>query len=120
MTDPQTGGRPYGAGSPASRQVAWFETYRYAERLAAHHGLSLDGLPIPGTVRWCGMADDDARKMLALVLGGVRDALNTDARQTAMADASREIAAAAPWSQLAQRVQAGRGGAYVPRRKDVA
>lgn len=112
----ETGGRFCGAGSLASRQVSWFEVYRYAEHIAAQHNLALDHTLIPGTPQWCGRPDDDARKLLALVLGGVRDALRNDAHQTAMADASREIANAATWSKLGR----GRGAAYIPRGKDVA
>lgn len=105
----------FGAGSPASQQVSWFEVYSYATRLAAQHGLGLESQPIPGTPQWCGMSDDDARKLLALVLGGVREALANDARQTAQADASHEISSAADWSALAQRIARGRG-AYIPRK----
>lgn len=96
-----------------SRQVnGWYETYLYAERVAAGHGVALDHGLIPGTPRWCGMPDDDARKLLALVLGGVREALANDTRQTALADASREISSAATWSEIGR----GRGAAYIPRR----
>lgn len=104
-----------GAGTPASQQVSWFEVYSYATRLAAQHGLTLEPQPIPGTPQWCGMPDDDARKLLALVLGGVREALANDARQAAQADASHEISAAADWPALAQRIARGRD-AYIPRK----
>lgn len=106
-----------GAGSPASQQVSWYEVFRYAERLAADHGVALDHHLIAGTPQWCGMPDDDARKLLALVLGGVREALANDARQTALAEASHEISAAADWSAVAQRIRNGRGDAYIPREK---
>lgn len=106
-----------GAGSPQSRQVAWFEVYRYAERLSTSHGVGLDHLPLPGTPAWCGMDDDDARKLLALVLGGVREALNHDAAQEHLADASKKIATSEDWSALARRIAQGRGNAYVPRRR---
>lgn len=101
------------AGSLSSRQVAWFEVYRFAEHVAAQHGLPLDHTLIAGTPQWCGMPDTDARKLLAVILGGVREALAHDASQAAMADASREISAAATWSALGR----GRGRAYVPHRK---
>ncbi len=103
-----------------SRQVSWYEVYRFAERLAASHGTVLDHQLIAGTPQWCGMADDDARKLLAVIFGGVRESLANDSCQASMADASREISAAAPWSALAQRVVQGRGGAHIERRKDVA
>ncbi|MDV7193253.1 DUF2742 domain-containing protein [Mycolicibacterium fortuitum] len=120
MPDQKLGGRPFGAGSPASRQVSWFEVYRYAERLAASHDVSLNHLPLPGTPAWCGMADSDARKLLALVLGGVREALANDTHQTAMAEASQAISAAADWTAMARaqlrHAHAVTSGAYIPRK----
>ncbi|MFN6549502.1 DUF2742 domain-containing protein [Mycolicibacterium septicum] len=116
MPDQKLGGRPFGAGSPASRQVSWFEVYRYAERLAASHDVSLNHLPLPGTPTWCGMDDNDARKLLALVLGGVREALANDTHQTAMAEASQVISDAADWTALAQRIRNRAGSAYIPRK----
>ena len=110
-----------GAGSPQSRQVAWFEVYRYAERLSTSHGVGLDHLPLPGTPAWCGMDDDDARKLLALVLGGVREALANEIHQDAMAEASQAISAAADWTAIARaqlrHAHAVASGAYVPRRR---
>lgn len=107
-----------GAGTPlASRQVSWFEVYSFAERFAANHDLDLQGLDLlPGTPQWCGMDDDDARKLMALVLGGVREALNHEVAQEHRADASHEISAAADWTALSKRIAQGRGPAYIPRK----
>lgn len=110
------------AGSPASRQVSWFEVYRYAERLATSEGVhTLDYLPIPGTPAWCGMDDGDARKLLALVLGGVREALTNDAHQSAMSEASQAISAAMDWTAVARsqlrHAHAVSAGVYIPRRR---
>ncbi|MET4432394.1 DUF2742 domain-containing protein [Mycolicibacterium sp. 624] len=104
-----------GGGTPHSRQVNWFEVHSYAARLATSHGVALDHHLIPGTPQWCGMPDDDARKLLALVLGGVREALHHDVVQEHRAAASREISSAGGWSAVAQTVRNGRGNAYVPR-----
>lgn len=105
-------------GAGTSRQVNyWFETVTFAERWAASHGVALDHRLIAGTAQWCGMPDDDARKLLALILGGVREALNHDTRQAALADASRDISTAATWSAVGR----GRGGAaYIPRIKEAS
>jgi hypothetical protein len=104
-----------GAGYPASQQVSWFDTFTFAANIAAQHGLSLSldhaSLPLAGTPQWCGMADDDARKLMALILGGVREALYYDARQASMAEASREISQAADWS----RISRPRSAVYIPR-----
>lgn len=103
-----------GAGSPASRQVSWYETFSYASRFAAQHGVGLDHLPIAGTPQWCGMADDDARKLLSLVLGGVREALNHDVAQEHRAEASREVSTSADWSAISRRIRC-RNEVYIPR-----
>ena len=102
-------------GTPHSRQVGWYEVYSYATRLAASHGIALDPTLIAGSPRWCGTPDDDARKMLALILGGVRDALRNDTNQEQMADVSKAVAAAADWPAIARSIQRHRG-AYIPRR----
>ncbi|ORA69343.1 hypothetical protein BST23_01455 [Mycolicibacterium elephantis] len=96
-----------GAGSPASRSINWYETLIYAGRIAAQHNVALDhrDLPIPGTMQWCGLPDGDARKLLALILGGVREALTNSSRQDAIADAGEAVWEAENWSQVAQQVQ---------------
>ncbi|WP_197382653.1 DUF2742 domain-containing protein [Mycolicibacterium mengxianglii] len=94
-----------------NQQVSWFETLTFAERFAASHGLTLNDLPVAGTPRWCDMSDRDARKLVALVLGGVREALSHDIRQEAMANVSREISTMAKWSSVGR----GRGPAYIRR-----
>lgn len=98
-----------------SAQVSWYPAYRFVAEYAAAHSLVLDHDLIAGTPTWCALPDSDARKLLALLLGGVREALANDARQAALADASHEISTAADWSALACRVRAGRGDAYIPR-----
>lgn len=104
-----------GAGSPASRQVHWHSTFEFAEKFAARHGLVIDHTLIAGTVRWCDLPDDDAQKLLALILGGVRDAIGNDAAQEVLVQASHEIAAMPDWRPL------NRGSVYIPRQpKEVA
>lgn len=107
--------------SPASGQVSWFETYCYSVRLANGHDVQLSSLPLPGTALWCGMGDDDDRKLLALVLGGVRDALRNDTYQSQMAEASKAVAASADWSAVARwnrdRAAARASGVYIERRR---
>ncbi len=104
-----------GAGSPQSRQVSWYEVYAFATRFAASRDVGLNHLPLPGTPQWCGLPDDDARKLMALVVGGVREALAHEMTQEQLADSARAIASAENWSALAQRVQNGRGDSYIPR-----
>lgn len=104
-------------GIPPSREVSWYSTYLFAERYAATHDVQLDHVPIPGTPDWCGMPDDDARKLLALILGGVREALANDARQQQMVDTSHDVAAAAQWISEHHRLLQNRANPrYIPRR----
>ncbi|WP_460358982.1 DUF2742 domain-containing protein [Mycobacterium sp. ZZG] len=104
-----------GAATPAypteeipqsSRQVSWFETYTYAMRIAAQHDvvLGLPSLPIAGTQQWCGLPDEDARKLLSLILGGVREALSNEIHQDAISEAGEDIWKAADWSAAARRL----------------
>ena len=51
------------------------------------------------------MPDDDARKLLALVLGGVREALANEIRQDAIEEAGRGVWEGEDWSQVARQVQ---------------
>lgn len=111
VTDNDVKARPDGAGPPASRQVAWFETYEYVARLAAEHRVVLELSAVAGTPQWCGLPDGDARKLMALLVGGVREALANDARQAAMAEASRSVSASANWRTVGQP----RPASYIPR-----
>lgn len=105
-----------GGGTPASRQVSWFPTYTFLERFAANADVLLEGLPIPGTPTWCGLPDDDARKLIALAVGGVREALAHDTRQQQLAEASHEVAAAARWISDENRFVQNRTRSYIPRK----
>ncbi|KUI37597.1 hypothetical protein AU195_18285 [Mycobacterium sp. IS-1496] len=95
-----------GGGTPPSRQVNWYETFRYAAHVAAQRGVALDHreLPIAGTLQWCGMADTDARKLLSLILGGVREAITNDARQDAVRDAGEAVWEGEDWSDAARQL----------------
>ncbi len=119
MTDRHDEDAPTGrGGGTPSRQVNWYEVYRFAERWASANGQHVVGnhALIPGTPQWCALPDDDARKLLALILGGVREALSNDIHQAAMAEASRQIANSENWSAVARRTRNGRGDSYIPRK----
>lgn len=94
------------AGAPGSRQVNWFETFTFATKIAAQHNVALDHrqLPIAGTMQWCGMSDTDARKLLSLILGGVREALTNDARQEAVRDAGEAVWEGEDWTDAARQL----------------
>ncbi len=99
-----------------SRQVNWFEVYEFAERWVASKSFGdLDlQMPIAGTPQWCSLPDEDARKLLAVIFGGVREALANDTHQAALAEASRAVAASPNWRTRP------RGASYIPRRKEIA
>lgn len=108
-----------------SRQVNWFEVYSFAARWAARccsydeDLLDYDGV-IPGTPQWCAMPDDDARKLLALILGGIREALRHDVDQEHRAEAARAIAESTNWTTQAGRLRGRSGSAYIHRLKERA
>lgn len=107
-----------GGGYPSSSQVSWFAVYQFAERWASSHDLDLlvHDLVIPGTPAWCSLSDDDARKFLSLILGGIREALSLEVDQEHRADASRAIAEATNWSTQANRLRGRSGPAYIERK----
>lgn len=88
-----------------SRQVAYLPVYELLTPLLGDPQL------IPGTPAWCQLADADPIKWQAVLWAAVWWTVAEDARQAAMADASRSVAASADWS----RVGRPRGEAYIPR-----
>ncbi|SCX24762.1 DUF2742 domain-containing protein [Mycolicibacterium fluoranthenivorans] len=121
MTDPnlyEDAPATIGGGTPESRQVNWYAVFRFVEHWSRRSTVDLfdHGLLIPGTPRWCALPDDDARKLMAVILGGVREALNHDVVQEHRADASREIAASQDWAVQAKRLTGRSGPAYIPRK----
>lgn len=105
-------------GHPSSRQVNWFEVFQFVERWVrskSSEDLNIQ-LPIAGTPQWCAMPDTDARKLMAVIIGGIREALNHEVVQEHRAAASRDVASSTDWSTIARRVRTGRGDAYVPRK----
>ncbi|MBP2455191.1 DUF2742 domain-containing protein [Mycolicibacterium lutetiense] len=104
-----------GAGSPASQQVSWWPVHEFITAAVAQ--ANYGPLPIAGTPAWCELADGDPRKLLALAVAGDHHVLRVETAQAAMADASREISAAADWTAMAQRIRNHSRSAYIPRRK---
>ncbi|WP_237394481.1 DUF2742 domain-containing protein [Mycobacterium paraintracellulare] len=71
--------------------------------------------PMAGTPAWCELDETDPRKLASLLDAARHWALRVETCQQALADASREVSAAANWSELADDIRRLRG-AYVPRR----
>ena len=107
------GGRPGGSTPPttmrrwvddnrsrrsvASREVDWYAVSEFVRPL-------LRSCPWPGTPAWCELSDHDPAKLAAVLWAGALWALNEDARQHAMAQASRDVSAAADWGAIGRRV----------------
>ena len=107
---PRSTGGERGVGST---QVAWFTVHEFVESVRAQ----LDCGPIPeaGTPDWQALADGDPRKLLACAEAGVHWALRRDTTQEQAAAASKAIAAATDWGQVAREITQ-RDGVYIPRR----
>ena len=105
----KAGGRPFGAGFPASQQVSWWPVHEFVEEL------DLPDLPFPGTPAWCALSDE--HKTLACIAAAEHYALALDIRQEHLADASKQIAAAANWAGVARNITRRESGIYIPRRK---
>lgn len=95
--------------STESRSVSWWPCYEFITALLG----SVDDLPVAGTPRWCGLPDDDPRKLLSLAAAGVHHVLRMEVAQEARAEASRAVSAAADWSSVGR----SRGRAYIERVK---
>lgn len=102
-----TGGRPFGAGVPASQQRSWWSVHVFVAALVSQ----AENLPAAGTPSWCALPDSDPRKLLALAVDGEHHVLRVEMAQEALADASRSVAASADWRDVGR----GRGSAYIPR-----
>jgi hypothetical protein len=87
----------------ASQQVSWWETHLFIEAAIAQ--ANLGPIPAAGTPAWRELDDSDPRKLLALAASGVHHCLRVDAAQSAMADASRAVSAAADWGRIGRRIR---------------
>jgi hypothetical protein len=93
----------------ASRQVAWEPVHRLLAPLLG------TPVPAPGTPAWVDLDDNDPDKWSAIFWSSMWWALAEDGRQTAMAEASRAISAAADWPAEARWIQRRRSSVYIPR-----
>ncbi len=87
--------------SSASREVAWLTVHEFVQHVLAAAG----SWPMVGTPAWCELDDDDPVKIAAVYDAAQHHALRLELNQQAMAEASRDISAAADWSAIAQRVR---------------
>lgn len=93
-----------------SRQIGWWSVYELLAPLLGDRPPAL-----PGTPTWQQLPADHPDKWRALLWSAVWWSLAQDTRQEASADASREIAAAADWSNLARRITSRNENNYIRR-----
>lgn len=95
----------------ASRTVDWWAVHTFVVPLLDEAG----SWPLAGSLAWQQLRDDDPVKLAAVLDAGRHWALRVDTCQTAMAQASQGISAAADWSAVARSIRRHRA-AYIPRR----
>ncbi|SLL18515.1 DUF2742 domain-containing protein [Mycobacteroides abscessus] len=100
--------------SPVSREVSWWPVHEFVAALVAQLD---EPLPTAGTPTWCALSGGDPRKLLALAVAGEHHVLRCELDQLASAEASKVIAAGTDWCRVAHAVLAGRGPAYIPRKR---
>ncbi|WP_100465906.1 DUF2742 domain-containing protein [Mycobacteroides abscessus] len=100
--------------SPASIEVSWWAVHEFITAVVRQANTSL---PLAGTPAWCALSGGDPRKLLALAAAGEHHVLRIELDQLASAEASKAIAAAVDWGRVAHTVLAGRGPAYIPRKR---
>lgn len=83
--------------------------------LARQHGPS----PMPGTTAWLALPYDDPRRRIGLGWAALCWAIEQDAKQAAIAGASRAVSAAGDWAEIARAAAGRRSTSYIPR-KDAA
>jgi hypothetical protein len=98
--------------------VSWPEVNRFITAAVAQ--ANAGPLPVAGTPAWCSLADSDPRKLLALAAAGEHHVLRCDLAQAASSDAAKALAATSDWTEISRAIRAGRGRAYIPRRKETA
>lgn len=91
-----------GAGDFAlhSRSVSWWPVHEFVERMTA----TVPGWPMAGSPAWCALADDDPRKLAAVLDAGQHHALRVETAQEERAAASQSVAAGADWPAIAQEI----------------
>ncbi|MEN4476862.1 DUF2742 domain-containing protein [Mycolicibacterium cosmeticum] len=95
-----------------TRAVDWYPVHRLVGPILE----SVESWPTAGTLPWHGLADHDPAKWCALLDAAQIWALETQLRQEAMAEASKQIAAAQDWAVQAQRILGRTGASYIPRK----
>lgn len=94
----------------SAASVAWWPVHQYAEPVLNR----IVSWPMVGTPEWCGLAEDDPRRIAAIFDAARHWALRIETCQHSLAEASKAVAAAIDWKGFARR-EAGRRAAYIER-----
>lgn len=84
-----------------SSAVAWWPVHEF---VTAVTDALADEWPMAGTPIWCELADDDPRKLAAVLDAAQHHALRMEVAQEARAEASKSVAGAADWPQVANEL----------------
>ncbi|MDQ1307869.1 MAG: hypothetical protein QG671_3703 [Actinomycetota bacterium] len=93
-----------------SRTVDWWSVHLYVEPTLDEVG----SWPMVGSLLWQHLPTDDPAKLAAIFDAAQHWALRVDTCQAQLAEASRDIAAAADWPKIARNA-IQRQGIYIPR-----
>lgn len=96
-------------GGIESRQVDWWSVHTFVLPTL----IRVESWPLAGSPAWRELADNDPVKLAAIFDAARHHALRVDTAQAAMAEASRDIAAA-DWSAVSREIRQ-RNGVYIPR-----
>jgi hypothetical protein len=97
----------------SSQQVSFWSVHERVAPLLEQ----VEAWPTVGTPAWCTLDDHDPVKLAALFDAAQHWALRVETNQRALAEASRDVAAAADWPGIAHAVRrhadATTSGAYI-------
>lgn len=83
-----------------SQQVSFWSVHTWVQRYLD----TVDDYPMPGTPAWCLLPDDSRAKWAGLLDFAQHHALRVETAQEQRAAASRDVAAAADWPQVAREL----------------
>lgn len=95
----------------SARAVSWLPVHEHVSPILAAVG----SWPMVGTPAWCALPAGDPAKEAAVYDAAQHWALHIEGNQTAMTEASKAIAGAADWPQIAREVQQRRGSSRIAR-----
>jgi hypothetical protein len=84
----------------SSQAVSWWPVHEFVQA----HLDRVGSWPTAGTPEWCALADDDPAKLAGVIDARQHWTLRVETCQEQLAQASRDISAAADWTDLARQI----------------